>query len=961
MEFKIGDKTYGFTVVHIEDIPEASGTLIQMEHDVTGARLIWLKSAEENKLFSVAFKTVPENSTGVFHILEHSVLAGSAKYPVREPFLELLKSSMQTFLNAITFPDKTMYPVSSRNEQDFLNLTEVYLDAVFAPAILTNPNIFYQEGWHIELDEKDQPSYKGVVFNEMKGATSNVDEQISDSMQHLLYGDSCYGFNSGGEPTVIPSLTYEKFCSEYHRYYSASNAYFFLDGDIPYDKTMTLIEEYVSKQSRIENLPKIPVTTDPGTPDVLTKKYAIGAEESLENQAHLALGRIVGKYDEAEKLLAVQILTDVLAGSNEAPLTKAILSKGLAQDVQLYLQQELCQPYLLLALRNTNEEKMDELKAAVQEVLEKLKAEGISKDAMNASINQMEFQMKQPHEPQGLLRNIKILESWLYGGDPTLWIHIDPVFAKVREMIENGEMDRLFDEVLVAHDGWKELRMLPSITLTEEMQKEEEARLQAIVSEWKEEDFAACRLQNEKLVTWQATPDSEEQLATLPVLDLSEVKAEPSWTKTEERRLEGVRLLYHPVNTNGVTHISLFFSLGDQKLEDLTELSTLPLLLGNLATEHYPDPLKLQEAIKTYLGSFSVSVTGMGVKGNRDLCKPYMVVKTSVLDHHIEKAYELIPEVLLRTSFADQEAVRNILLQANEAAKQYQVGRGHTYAMLMAAAGFSSSDAAAEACGGYTKDRWLKNLVRNLDQELDGYIMGLEAKGQAIFAKARMIATITATKPVDIHTLIEAFPDGTAVEEAASYKTSIPDRSALVIPAQIGYAAMAYHLDELGQKANGSLAVLSSILSLDYLWNMIRVQGGAYGTGLRTSRDGRLSTYSFRDPNPAGSLKVYQDLAGALKRFLERGEGFDKYIISTIGEMDPLMMPVQRGATADSQYLSGLTYEDFRQMLQEMLKTTKEDLLSWIPALEAMAEKGHAAVVAHEAALKECEGFEILK
>ncbi|MBR3393666.1 MAG: insulinase family protein [Firmicutes bacterium] len=961
MELKIGEKGYGFRIVHMEDIPEASGTLIQMEHEKTGARLIWLKSAEENKLFSVAFKTVPENSTGVFHILEHSVLAGSAKYPVREPFLELMKSSLQTFLNAITFPDKTMYPISSRNEQDFLNLTEVYLDAVFAPAILTNPNIFYQEGWHIELDDNNKPSYKGVVLNEMKGATSNVDEQIAESMQHLLYGDTCYGFNSGGEPTVIPELTYETFCSEYHRYYSGSNAYFFLDGDIPFDKTMTLIEEYLSKQERVENLPKIPVTADPGTPDVETKNFAIGPEDSVDNQAHLALGRIVSRFDEPEKLLAIQILVDVLAGSNEAPLTKAILSKGLAQDVQLYLQDGIYQPYLLLALRNTNEDKMDALKAAVQEELERIKKEGLSKEAMTASINQMEFSVKQPREPQGLLRNIKTLDSWLYGGDPTMWIHIDPIFAKVRKMAETGAMDQLLDDVFVVHEGWKELRMLPSTTLTEEMQKEEEARLLSITSLWSEEDFASCREMNEKLVAWQATPDSEEQLATLPVLDLSEVKAEPSWTKTEVQEKDGIKLLYHPVSTNGVTHINLYFSLGDQKLEDLPALSMLPMLLGNLGTENYPDPLKLQEAVKTYLGSFNISLTGMSVKDHRELCKPYMVVKTSVLDEHIGKAYELIPEILLRTSFADTKAVSNILLQANEGAKQNQVGRGHVYAMLMASAGFSSSDAAAEAAGGYTKDRWLKQLVQNLDENLPEFISDLNGKAKAIFAKARLTASVTATNPVDVSVLLNTFPQGEAVEEAVTYTSSMPDHAAFVIPAQIGYAAAAYHLDELGLKADGSLAVVSSILSLDYLWNMVRVQGGAYGTGLRASRDGRLMSYSFRDPNPAGSLKVYQDLAGALKRFVERGEDFNKYIISTIGEMDPLMMPVQRGAVADTHYLGGITYDDLARMLQQMLETNAEKLLSWVPALEAMARNGHTAVVAHEAALKECEGVEILK
>ena len=362
MELKVDAKGYGFTIKRMTDIPEQNACMIEMEHDATGARLIWMKSEERNKLFSVAFKTVPENSTGVFHILEHSVLCGSAKYPVREPFVELLKSSMQTFLNAITFPDKTMYPISSRNEQDFLNLTEVYLDAVFAPAILTNPNIFYQEGWHIELDEEGKPSYKGVVLNEMKGATSNVDEQIGQHLVHMLFSDSCYGFNSGGEPKDIPTLTYEKFCSEYHRYYSASNAYFYLDGDIPFDKTMKLIESYLDKQVRVENLPEIPFTDQSSEPDVEEEFYAVGPDENTETQAHLVFGRIVGRYDEKTRLTAAQILLDVLTGSNEAPLTKAILSAGLAQNVEADIQSDGLQPFLIVALKNTSKDNFAKLR-----------------------------------------------------------------------------------------------------------------------------------------------------------------------------------------------------------------------------------------------------------------------------------------------------------------------------------------------------------------------------------------------------------------------------------------------------------------------------------------------------------------------------------------------------------------------------------------------------------------------
>lgn len=960
MELTVGSKGYGFVVKEIREIKEAGGTLILMEHEKTGAKLIWMKSPEKNKLFSVAFKTVPENSTGVFHILEHSVLGGSKKYPVREPFLELLKSSMQTFLNAITFPDKTLYPISSRNEQDFLNLTEVYLDAVFAPAILENPNIFYQEGWHIELDEEDQLSYKGVVLNEMKGATSSVDEQIQQYTQNMLYGDTCYGFNSGGDPKVIPSLTYEKFCSEYHRYYSATNAYFYLDGDIPFDRTMTLIEEYIGKQERVLNLPEIPEVSFAQENAVMTASYAIGPEESLEDQAHLNLARLVCGYQDKTKMLAIQVLQDVLTGSNEAPLTKAVLDKGLAKDVMLYLSNGILQPFLSLTLRNTNENQMDELKALVKATLEEIGRKGLDKDAMTAAVNQFEFQMKQPHEPQGLIRNIRVLESWLYGGDPALWLSLTDSFDAIRGMIADGGMDRLFAEIFLAEEGIKELRMLPSNTLTEELQKEENERLNQIRASWTEEDLAECRKLNQDLKAWQEKPDTPEQLATLPALSLSEVSDDVDWVETEELEEAGVKVLYHPVATNGVDHIMLYFSLGDFSLEELTKVSLLPSVLTNLATENYPEPLKLQEAIKTHLGVLDFSLMGVPVKNRRDLCKVFLTVKVSVLNEKLDKAFELVPEIALRTSMADHEAIRNIILQANESAKQYLIARGNSYAMTLVNAGYSAKGAAQEAAAGYTRDLFVRSLAQDKEGKVEEEIVFLEKAAKKIFTRARLTASLTAAEKVSLAPLFEALPEGEKVPEAASYQTSVPDHVGIVIPAQIGYAAAAYNMSEDGAVYHGSLMVLSNIMTYDYLWNMVRVRGGAYGTGFSVGRDGLMTAYSYRDPSPAGSLGIYGKMAEAVDDFIARGETLDRYIISTISELDPLMMPGQRGQSADNKYFIELSHEEFRALLREILSTTPEMLLSWREELRKIGTSGRTAVVAHEQALKEIEGLTIL-
>ncbi|MBE6042631.1 MAG: peptidase M16, partial [Clostridiales bacterium] len=487
MELNINDKLYGFTVTGIRDISEFEGQLIEMIHDKTGAGLVWAKSKEENKLFSVGFRTLPEDNTGVFHILEHSVLCGSDRFPVREPFVELLKTSMNTFLNAMTYSDKTLYPVSSRMEQDYLNLTEVYLDAVFRPAIMSNPNIFYQEGWHIDTLE-GEPAYKGVVFNEMKGAMSDVDQVAERTLGKLLFPDTCYGYNSGGDPDAIPDLTYEDFISRYKRFYHPSNSYFYLDGDIPLERTLELIDSYLSEYDHLDDIPSLDMQEPVKKNDVIS--FTAADEDS---KAMIVYGRIAGTWEDRDKLIALSVLTEQLADSNESPLKRAVLSSGIAEDMEIYVSDGIAQPYVMIIFRGIDPSAAgapaeldyagsvqyagDRLMELLSSTAERVISDGLSERDLQASINQLDFRFRQYPEPQGLYRANAVFNSWLYGGDPALYLKSSDAIAAVRAMVSGDDFNELAKEYFINTSEYSQLTLLPSATLGEENSRLEAERV----------------------------------------------------------------------------------------------------------------------------------------------------------------------------------------------------------------------------------------------------------------------------------------------------------------------------------------------------------------------------------------------------------------------------------------------------------------------------------------------------
>lgn len=955
---KVAEILHGFRIDRVRENAELGGKLWEMTHVHSGAQLVWLDNGENNKLFSIAFKTLPSDDTGVFHILEHSVLCGSKKYPVKEPFVELLKSSMNTFLNAMTFPDKTVYPVSSRNEQDFMNLTEVYLDAVFAPAIYENPCIFQQEGWHYELHEGEETStFKGVVFNEMKGAFSSPDTLITNALCRMLYPDNCYGYESGGDPKHIPELTYEQFLDAHREYYHPSNARIYLDGAVPLQRVLVLLDEYLSQFTASEKRHDIHEQAPISAAETV-ENYAIGEEEDPAYMAHMAMGKVVCDWSDRKKLMALMVLGSYLTGSNEAPLKRAILSNGLAQDVGIGVMDGLAQPYCMLQIRNTEYSYREHIQNVIRQTVQTLLDSGLDAEELEAVINQMEFQMLQVDEPKGLMRNITMLNSWLYGGDPMLYLTHSDLFAQLRSEIGTGYYEMLLRDTLLDDSNMAQVFLLPSQTKGAEDSQAESERLVKTAAGWSAEERSAVLEMNRHLEEWQSTPDAAEALATLPMLSLDEVATKPERTETEIRKVDNTTILLHKVPGTGIVHINLYFSLADFSADDLSAISFMTNLLGELPTKHHTVE-QLQRLIKKNIGALDFNVTAYPHKNDSTKCRPEFCVSCSVLEERVSAAVDILTEILCDTLYTGEEAaasIGEILLQGEEGMRQAVMMEGHRFAGMRAQSHFTAAGAAQERMTGFDFYCWLRDFAQNMEQRVEHFQSFAQTAAQRIFASRRMTLSITAQEPcVAVEAIIAMLAKN--CEDIPEYMTISVDKvaakEAIRIPSGISYAVSAGNLQQYGSKYDGGLGVLSSILSYGYLWNEVRVQGGAYGCGFRVGELGNAMFYSYRDPDPHRSLSVFDDTAAFVRQL---SEPLDKYIISTIASTEPLRTPTQQGAMADSDYFCGITYEDRCRTRSQMLNLKQKDLPRYCALFDAMAQNNARCIVGSSDALTECNG-----
>lgn len=945
---------HGFRPVRARSFPELDGTLREYVHEKTGAQLCWLDRPDENKTFSIAFKTLPEDSTGVFHILEHSVLCGSDRYPVKEPFVELLKSSVQTFLNAMTYPDKTVYPVSSRNDRDLLNLMDVYLDAVFHPAIYRRPEIFRQEGWRYE-GEGEKLCRQGVVLNEMKGSFASPNTVLEAEITALLFPDNCYRHVSGGHPEHIPELSYEAFLASHRKYYHPSNARISLVGSVDLAACLEKLDSFLAPYERLEADFDIPMQ-QPHPAVRRSVPYAIGPDEDPAHRTVAACASLLARYDDDLRNNAVSVLADYLTDDDEAPLKRAVLDAGLAQDFTVDLYDGIQQTAVYWNAWNTDPDKLPALERTVRETLTRLTEEGLDRERLDACFRRHAFELRDRdggHAPRSMEEALDMLDTWLYGGDPAQGLLAEEAVAELERALATDYPERLLRELFLENEHTATVVLIPSPSLSAENAAKERADILARSAGWTEADRAEQAEKAEALRVWQQSPDSEAALATIPMLKLEDLAAAPAPLRFEADELDGVPVLRHRTGSR-LLYLRANLEGSDLRLEELPAFALLCRLLGSMATERL-DRAALSLEIKRSFGRVSFS-PGVVEGDSPERCRVLLSASAALLPEQGERAAALLGEILAATVWDDPDLLRDKLRELSLDAQMQLSSAGHRYAVTRVASDLTASGAAREYSAGLEYLRWLKRNSEADDETLRALLAQLAAMARRLAARERLSLSVSEQgSDAVLRRLLRALPvSGQPAPGPAVYRLPGARREGVVIPSAVGFAGMGTSLLRHGRAYTGSLPVLANVLNYTYLWSEIRVQGGAYGCGFSGRPNGDLFYYTYRDPQPVRSLGVMRAAPAWLRAFCRDEPDLTGFILGAVSAFDPLRSAETAMRAGENRWLRGVTEEQVRRWYAELLHTTAADLLALAPALEELAEENAVCVTAGKPLLEAC-------
>ena len=946
-----GQTVEGFRYVSLEQLAEIDGVAHVLRHDKTGARLLYLENDDENKGFAIAFKTPPEDSTGAFHILEHSVLCGSERFPVKEPFVDLLKTSMQTFLNAMTFPDKTMYPVASTNEKDLLNLMDVYLDAVLHPAIYSKRAIFEQEGWHYEIDDSDGSlRYNGVVYNEMKGALSDPDDVLYHAMNAALLPDTCYAFESGGHPRCIPQLTYEGFLEAHARHYRLDNAYVVLYGDMDIHRILAFLDARF-QEAKTPDHQLAPVSAIALQPPLKAGHVRVPMATSPDN-ACVGLGYVIGTAADFERVLAVDILLDALMGGNESPVKRALLDAGIAGDATAYLVDSQLQPVAMFQLRSARPGAAEKLREIVEEQAARLVDEGIPRDLLEASLAQAAFSLRERDRgiADGVALAMNSLAGWLYDDDaPTTYLRFEEPLAHLKAGLETG----LFEDVLrslVLESGHNALVEIVPEDNEDSWEAAEFARVEGLMDET---DFDRIRQDVESLRELQESPDSPEALATLPrlrVSDIGEAKPEP-----EFEMVAGTPLPcgYHGLSTRGIDYATMYFDLSHLTWEDIPYVSIAASVLSQLDTQ-VRSAAELDIHMRSHLGMLRFFPEVMSSDADPSDVALKLVVASSALSEDLEHLVEIPQEVWSKTVFSDPGKILDILQQRRVGMEQSFIGEGHARAINRVLSYHAPSGVLRETLGGVDFYVFLKDLIDDFDQRGEGLCAKLAEVTAAMFTSQ---VTVSFTGPrADLDRFWQLAGDFGLPEAPAEKRLAIPAprprNEAFIVPTDVCFVACGASGFDVGCTYSGIWPVVSRALSFDYLWNEVRVKGGAYGTGFRITPTNALSLHSFRDPGVDDTLRRFAGAGDWLACFEPAAEEMEGYIVSTVAAHDAPAKPRQIARRQDTDFLRGCPAGRRERMRAEELAATVESVRACAPVLKGMAEHSCVCVFGNADAIK---------
>ena len=948
----------------VEDV-QSDGFILR--HKKSGARIAILSNNDDNKVFYIGFRTPPEDETGVPHIIEHTTLCGSKKFPVKDPFIELAKGSLNTFLNAMTYPDKTVYPVASCNDQDFKNLMDVYLDAVFNPNITKYEEIFKQEGWHYELTGKDDElKINGVVYNEMKGAYSSPDEVLSSQIYRSLFPDNTYSKDSGGNPEYIPKLTYEAYLDFYHKYYHPSNSYIYLYGDMDVverlewlDKEYLSLYDYKKVNSEINKQPAFDEIKN------VEAQYSITMDDSQENKTYLSYNRVVGDTLDEMLYQAFDVLDYALVSSPGAPVKQALIDAGIGDDVYGSYDAGILQPVFSFVAKNANASQADEFESIIENTLKEVVKTGINKEALLAGINSSEFKFREAdfgQFPKGLLFGLNCLDSWLFD-DMKPFIHLECLgtFAKLRKAVDTDYFEKLIQEYLLDNTHGSSVTVKPKRGLGNEREEALAKELSDYKASLSDEEIKKLIEDTEHLKKYQEEPSSDEDLRKLPMLTRADMKKNAMPFSNIEDELSDVKVVRHDIESNGIDYISFLFDAGDFAQSELGYLGFFTNALGLVSTEKY-SYTDLANATNIYTGGISTGTASHPDIKDRNNFVFKFEVKLKVLEKNLDKALELMEQMLLSSDFTDTKRLGELVAQIKARLQANLSSSGHLVAAMRSMSSFSRYALYQDELKGVAFYRSICCIEKELSESPKSVSDKLAAIAKKLFARNRMLISFTGNneaygnaKP-SLEKVIAGFDKMSAVGNQAEVHFNTA-KEAFIDASQIQYVAKTGDFICEGYEYTGALRLLRIILSYDYLWINVRVKGGAYGCMNTFLRSGESYFVSYRDPNLSDTLDVYDRIPEYIKSFSPDERDMTKYIIGTFSALDTPMNPEAKGSRSLSAYLEGITYEQIQKERNEILNAQPEDIRRLADLVEAVLKKDSICVIGNENMIKESAGL----
>lgn len=953
---------HGFILLREEFIEEINAPVRIMEHRKSGARLMHIENDDSNKTFSISFRTPPNDDTGLPHILEHAVLCGSRKYPVKEPFVELAKGSLNTYLNAMTYSDKTVYPIASQNDKDFINLMDVYLDAVFFPNIYENPMILKQEGWNYRLENKvDRIEYQGVVYNEMKGAFSSPEGLLYRKIKESLFPDTTYGFESGGDPDYIPDLSQEDFLDFHRKYYHPSNSYICLYGDGDIDKHLKIInEDYLSKFTRKEIESSIDwQEAFPQTREI-NLKYPISKDESQKNKTYFALNFVVGNSNDRELVMAMEVLQDLLLETPAAPLKKALIDAGVGQDVFGSYNTSLQQPVFSIVVKNSSEDKKEDFYRIVMDTLNGLVKDGIDKKLIEGAINSKEFELREADfggYSKGLLYATESLKSWLYDGDPFIHLKYEEELKCLKTSLTTTYLEDIIQLNILDNTHSSLIIMEAQPGLTEEKDLEVEEKLNNFKQSLSNEDIEELTNNTRILHEIQASPDKGENLEKIPMLSLSDLDKDIKYTDYKIYEDSGIPIIFTPQDTNKIAYINMYYDLRGVKEDLIPYIGLLTGMLGKIDSENYSYK-ELSNLIDIKTGGIKYHTLLVEDYNNPNEYIPNLVIKSKVLYSKVIDLSDLLEEIMFRTKFDQADRIFEIIREMKSRIEMSISSSGHSIALSRLLSSFSQKGYYDDALKGLGFYDFICEIEQNFTSMEDDIIKNLEEAFKVLSNKDRLMIGIT-SEEAEYDKLKASIINVTNSMNTVQYKKVNPSfelnnkNEGLLAPFNVQYVAKGYNFKKLGYEYSGSMSVLKNILSLDYLWNNVRVKNGAYGCFTDLGRSGMMFYVSYRDPNVRETIDIYDKSADYIKNFNASDRDMVKYIIGTISKLDFPLNAAMQGSRSELLYMSGITKEILQQDRNEILNTKQENIRDLSPVVEACMSQNYICALGNHNKIKE--------